>query len=102
MAGEKIVLTKIFLAQVMLDNPLMKLQCLHHLVTTQVITVIGQLARRKNKLKHIKNQIACEQMSHILLLSDLYPCMIRMSSTTFLRLCDILVRDSGLTPTLKA
>ncbi|XP_039134372.1 putative nuclease HARBI1 [Dioscorea cayenensis subsp. rotundata] len=96
----------------LLDNPYIKLQRLHHLAAIQVIMlVISWIARRKKEHKHVNNQIARELrlhgdqardelMSH-LLSSDLCHNMIRMSPRAFLGLCEILVRDGGLRPTLQ-
>ena len=108
---QKNLLAKILLAQMFLDNSLMKLKWLQHLAAAQVITtVIGWLARHRNmclarhrnEITHIWGQITCEirlqgdqardeLMSH-LLWSNLSHNMIRMSPVAFLELCDMLVK----------
>lgn len=94
-----------------MDSSFTKLQWLHHLAVVQVvIIIINWNMRPKNKLTHIRGQITCEiwlqvgqakdeLMSH-LLLSDLWHNVIRMSTIVFLELCDMLVKEDGLRPTL--
>lgn len=52
------VFNQILLAQVMFDNPFMKLKWLHHLVVAKVgVTVI---TRHRNELTHSRDQITHE------------------------------------------
>ncbi|XP_039129079.1 putative nuclease HARBI1 [Dioscorea cayenensis subsp. rotundata] len=89
----------------------MKLHSMQHLATAQVvIAIISSLMRRRNERRQSRDQItreiriegdrARDELMSYLLSSDLCHSMIRMSSSAFLGLCDMLVRDGGLRATL--